>query len=65
MCDKLLLTVIEAAEMLGIHRSRTYQFIQRGELKSLKIGGARRVLITDLHEFVRTLKEAAGDGDGV
>lgn len=59
MCDKLLLTVVEAGQRLGIRRSLTYQFIQRGELKSLKISGARRVLVSDLLEFVRKLKEAS------
>jgi excisionase family DNA binding protein len=57
VCDKLLLTVPEAAHQLGIKRSLTYRLIQTGDLKSLKVGGARRVLVSDLHEFVRHLQE--------
>jgi excisionase family DNA binding protein len=42
----------------------TYEFIRRGELKSVKVGGARRVLVSDLHEFVRNLKDQSDeDGD--
>jgi excisionase family DNA binding protein len=61
MCDKLLLTVVEAAHQLGIKRSLTYRFIQDGSLKSIKVGGARRVLVSDLHQFVDGLKQRAAD----
>lgn len=57
MCDVLLLKVEEAAKRLGIGRSLAYRFIQTGELASVKIAGARRVLVSDLLEFVRQLKE--------
>jgi excisionase family DNA binding protein len=57
MCDQLLLRVEEAAKRLGIGRSLVYRFIQTGELASVKIAGARRVLVSDLVEFVRQLKE--------
>jgi excisionase family DNA binding protein len=63
MCDKLLLTVPEAAHQLGIKRSLTYRFIQDGSLKSIKVGGARRVLVSDLHEFVRNLKDHSNEND--
>jgi len=59
MDDQLLVTVREAARRIGFGRSFTYDLIRRGELKSLKIGAARRVLVSDIHDFVRKLKEAS------
>lgn len=59
MCDPLLLRVEEAAKRLGIGRSLAYRFIQTGELASVKISGARRVIVSDLLDFVQRLKEAS------
>ena len=60
MCDSLLVDVAEAARRLGFGRSFVYQrLIQTGALRSIKIAGARRILVTDLHEFVQRLKEEA------
>ncbi|MHB8376675.1 MAG: helix-turn-helix domain-containing protein [Candidatus Limnocylindrales bacterium] len=61
MCERLLLTVSEAARRLGFGRSQMYMFIQSGDLPSLKIGGARRVAVADLEEFVIRLRETAGE----
>ena len=36
-------TVGETAELLGLSRPKAYQMVGRGELRSLKIGGAVRV----------------------
>jgi excisionase family DNA binding protein len=52
MTEKLLLTVGEAADRLGVGRSFLYQLIQRGEVQSLKLGRARRVPLRALDEFV-------------
>lgn len=56
MVDKLLLTVPEAAERLGVGRSFLYGVIQRGELSSVKLGRARRVPIAALEEFIERLR---------
>ena len=61
MSEEILITVSEAARRLGLGRSMTYRFIQTGNLPSLKIGGARRILVADLHEFVQHLKEQSTD----
>jgi excisionase family DNA binding protein len=58
MCERLLLKVGEAAKLLGLGRSKTYELIQRGALKSLKVDGARRVRIDDVHEFIERLRQA-------
>ena len=49
---RLLHTAEEAAEMLHIGRSRTYDLIRTGELTSIKIGRSRRVSSEALNEFV-------------
>ena len=61
MCDKLLLTVVEAGGALGLKRSKIYQLLQSGRLRSIRIDGARRVLVTDLLDFVRRLQEETTD----
>ena len=58
MCDQLLLTILEVAAKLRLGRSLTYRLIQTGELRSLKIGGSRRVAVVDLEEFVEKLRDA-------
>ncbi|HUF53303.1 MAG TPA: helix-turn-helix domain-containing protein [Dehalococcoidia bacterium] len=58
MSDKILLTVPEAAERLGVGRSFLYGIIQRGDLPSIKLGRARRVSLTALESFVARLEEA-------
>ena len=56
MCEQLLLTVTQAAARLGVGRSKTYELIARGLLPSLKIDGARRVVGSDLVEFVASCR---------
>lgn len=58
MTTQVLLTVDEAAGRLSLKRSFTYELIRRGELRSVKIGGARRILIADLEQFVAQLETA-------
>jgi excisionase family DNA binding protein len=61
MSEVLLLTVTEAAHRIGLGRTVTYDLIRRGELRSLKIGGSRRVATADIEEFVNRLREAGED----
>ena len=41
--DRLVFTVDEAAQLLGISRSFAYEAVQRGEIPSMRIG--RRILV--------------------
>lgn len=41
--EKLVLTVEQAAEILGISRPTAYQAIERGEIPHIRIG--RRILV--------------------
>jgi excisionase family DNA binding protein len=49
---KLLLTVSEAASVLGISRSVVYELLLAGKIRSIKIGRSRRIPFAVLEEFV-------------
>lgn len=55
-----LLTVIEAARVLGISRAHLYGLVMRGEVPSIKIGRARRIPVSVIDEWIaRQVAEAA------
>ena len=56
--EQLLLRPTEAAARLGIGRTKVYELMRSGELRSVKIGGARRVSATALVDFVARLDAA-------
>jgi excisionase family DNA binding protein len=60
MADELLIDVIEAARRLGVGRSKIYQLLGAGELKSLHVGKLRRVVVADLMAFVERRIESEG-----
>lgn len=47
-----LLTVKEAAAQLKLSRPSVYRLMKRGELKSVKLGGARRIPQRELERLV-------------
>jgi excisionase family DNA binding protein len=55
----LLLTAEEAARALRVGRSKVYELMRSGELRSVKIGGSRRVSAAALAEFVARLEADA------
>lgn len=62
--DKKLLTVAEAALVMGVSRALLYQKVMSGEIPSIKIGRARRIPATAIDEFIaRELEENSIDGD--
>ena len=52
--DKLLLLLrpVEAAEAIGIGRSKVYELLASGELPSIRIGNSVRVPIDKLREWI-------------
>jgi excisionase family DNA binding protein len=52
---RLLLTVPEAAEALAISRSKLYELLAAGLVRSVRIDGSRRVPIEALETYVTTL----------
>ncbi len=58
--DRLLLTVEEAADLVGIGRTLTYRLIREGSLATVKVGRLRRVPAAALHAWIAT---AGADGE--
>lgn len=58
---KLLLTVEEAAEQLGIGRTLMYSLIRTGEIGSVHIGRLRRVRPADLESYTAHLTGGTPD----
>lgn len=57
MPTRLLLTPTEAAEALGIGRSKLYELIRSGVVESVRIGAARRIPEDALKVYVQQLRE--------
>lgn len=53
----LLLRPEEAALMLGIGRTKVYELIRSGALRSVRVGGLRRIPATALTAYVAELEE--------
>lgn len=62
--NRLLLTVDEAAERLGVGRSLMYELISSGEVASVRVGRLRRITPDALATFVATLHERASHAPG-
>ena len=58
--SKILLTVPEAAQRLGLGRSFVYQLVMKGEIRSIKLGRARRIPVDALEQFVSARIEEDG-----
>jgi excisionase family DNA binding protein len=56
---KLLLTVPEAAKALAISRSKLYELLASGALRSVRIDGSRRIPLNALNDYVNALLEEA------
>jgi excisionase family DNA binding protein len=56
---RLLLTVPEAAKTLSISRSKLYELLATGALRSVRIDGSRRIPMTSLTAYIDALMEEA------
>jgi excisionase family DNA binding protein len=63
--EKLLLTMWEAADVLGVGRSRAYELLYAEQLDSVKIGRSRRVALASVGrlESRRTVKRRTLESD--
>ena len=61
MQDRLVLTVPEAAELLGICRNAAYEGVRRGEIPSIRIG---KRLVVPRTAFEEMLKGGAATNPG-
>ena len=53
--NRLLLSVEEAAERLGIGRSLMYELISSGQISSIHVGRLRRITPEALHAYIAAL----------
>jgi excisionase family DNA binding protein len=59
--EEQLLKVEEVCRRLSLGRSFVYRLIQMETLRSVRVGGARRILLSDLEDFMRGLKDEADE----
>lgn len=52
MIDRMLLRPSEVADLLGLGRSKTYQLLHCGELRTIRIGKSLRVRSEDLEKWL-------------
>ena len=60
--EKLFAKPTEAADVLALGRSKTYQLIASGEIPSVRIGRSIRVPIEALRRWAETQVKAAAGG---
>lgn len=59
MIDRLL-TIGEAAEMLGVSKWSMHNYIRGGSLKAVELpNGRKRVALSDIQSYIKTLKKEA------
>jgi excisionase family DNA binding protein len=60
---RVLYRVEDAATLLSVSRTRVYELIRSGQLRSVRVGKLRRVPARSLDEYVaRLLRGSAGNG---
>jgi excisionase family DNA binding protein len=57
LAGRLLVTPVEAATALGISRTRVYELMAAGQLRSVKIGRSRRIPVKVMIAFVAAMAE--------
>lgn len=50
--DRLMLRPTEAADAIGVSRSKAYELIAAGEIPSVKVGGCVRVPLGALQKWI-------------
>jgi excisionase family DNA binding protein len=60
--EKILLSTAEAAEALGIGKTKIYEYLGR-DLPVVRIGRSVRVHVDDVRRFADQMREAARSGD--
>jgi excisionase family DNA binding protein len=58
MPERVLLTVEEVAERLGIGRTTTFRLVKTGEIESVRIGRLRRIHIDAVNAYAARLVAA-------
>ena len=50
--DRLLLRPTEAADLIGVGRSKIYELIAKGDVPSIRIGSSVRVPLDGLRDWI-------------
>ena len=53
--EKILFSPAETAIILGIGRTKVYEFLKNGDLPSVTIGRSRRIHAKDIDAFIKLL----------
>jgi excisionase family DNA binding protein len=61
--ERRVFSVVEAAAVLGISRSKLYEFIAAGELRSIRIGRLRKIPVAVIDEFITSRDSGASRPD--
>ena len=61
--ERLLFRVEEAAEIVGLSRSKTYELVLCGEIPSIKVGRSRRISRVQLEQWIARKAEGAAAAD--
>jgi excisionase family DNA binding protein len=59
--ERLLLTVSEAAQRLGIGRSLLYELLADGQVESIHVGRLRRIPIDALSDYINRQRSSRPD----
>lgn len=63
--EKLLLRPTEAAEVIGLGRSKMYELLAKGIVPSIRIGKSVRVPVAALRNWVEQQEQKQTQEDGV
>ena len=62
--EPLLLRVEEAARLIGMGKSKTWDLVNRGDIPSIKIGKSRRIPVAALERWIAEQSgECGSDSD--
>lgn len=65
LTSRLLLTVEEAGELLGVGRTKAYELVKKKEIPCIEIGGLKRVPVRALEERLSAMLTAGIAADSV
>lgn len=63
--SRLLLTPEDAAEIIGVGRTKLYELLRSGAIESVRIGRARRIPVDALDDYVARLRADASGYEAV
>jgi len=62
--DKLLLKPAEAAEAIGVGRSKVYELLASGDLPSVRIGASIRIPVDRLRLWIEAMTDSVDTPKG-